>query len=110
MCFDSSDDPNRIYIKSAHEAVPFFWVVRIQNCWSRDTFRLFTRFGLLLTSLGRDTKVRHPSWDGDFQIYYVSLIEMAVRDVTDMVINEALGYCPTKEEREADEPSAMPIF
>jgi hypothetical protein len=88
-----------------------FWVARFMPDNSRDFFRVFTKWGTLLTSLGRPKLQLHPSWSQtNFTIYYVDTTSMEVRDVTQVAVQTAMEYSPTPEEREADEPATWPHF
>jgi len=94
-----------------------FWVVRYIPNSGQDFFRVFTSWGKLLWSMSKPEEVRNPSWNSEFEIYFVNTSESwregegapRISNVTESAILQgALGYSPTEEERAEEEPASWP--
>jgi hypothetical protein len=93
------------------EPIMRFWLVQ----WSctvvvygkatrSHLFRIFTRFGSLLTSIQRGI---HPCWSTNYDIYYI-MPDNEPTNVTSMCQREAILHNPTEEELEEEEPNCQP--
>jgi hypothetical protein len=81
-----------------------FWVVQYSQTPGKCMFRVFTKWGSLLTSMQR----KHSCWTIPFRVFYVNRVGGIVRDVSFQAIMTASEYTPTEEEMEAEEPNLLP--
>lgn len=87
-----------------------FWVIRYRPEGERPYFRVFTRFGLLLTSMSRPPHELHPSWKDDYEIFYINPDNPEIRNVTRYLELAATLHTPNEEDAETAEPAITPHF